>query len=91
MEEKKKKRSAEFARDKNTYMGGSSAKRSDCKKAKQQQSGVHQPRDADDTSGKNDFSEGQNTFTEEEGGKQNETAKEWVGFHRRLPPQGYLP
>ena len=83
MEEKKKKRSAEFARDKNTYMGGSSAKRSDCKKAKQQQSGVHQPRDADDTSGKNDFSEGQNTFTEEEGGKQNETAKDSIDDYRR--------
>ena len=83
MDEKKKKRSAEFARDKNTYAGGSSAKRSDCKKAKQQQSGVHQPRDADDTSGKNDFSEGQNTFTEEEGGKQNEKAKDSRDDYRR--------
>ena len=52
MAEKKKKRAAEFAKDKNAFAGGSSTKRgSDTKKAKQKQSGVHQPRDADVTSG----------------------------------------
>lgn len=52
MAEKKKKRAAEFAKDKNAFAGGSSTKRdSDTKKAKQKQSGAHQPRDADVTSG----------------------------------------
>ena len=52
MADKKKKQSAKFAKDKNAFAGGSSTKRdSDTKKAKQKQSGAHQPRDADVTSG----------------------------------------
>ena len=51
MAEKKKRRAAEFAKDKNAFMGGSSTKRdSDTQKAKKKQSGAHQPRDADVTS-----------------------------------------
>ena len=49
---KKKKQSAEFAKDKNAFAGGSSKKEnSTAQKAKQKQSGAHQPRDADITSG----------------------------------------
>ena len=52
MADKKKQQSAEFAKDKNAFAGGGSKKRdSDTKKAKQKQSGAHQPRDADITSG----------------------------------------
>lgn len=52
MAEKKKKRAAEFAKDKNAFTGGGSTKRdSDTQKTKQKQSGAHQPRDADITSG----------------------------------------
>ena len=49
---KKKKQSAEFAKDKNAFAGGGSTKgNSTAQKAKQKQSGAHQPRDADVTSG----------------------------------------
>ncbi len=49
---KKKKQSAEFAKDKNAFAGGSSKKENSTdQKAKQKQSGAHQPRDADITSG----------------------------------------
>ena len=49
---KKKRQSAEFAKDKNAFAGGSSKKEnSTAQKAKQKQSGAHQPRDADITSG----------------------------------------
>ncbi len=52
MAEKKKKRATEFAKDKNAFTGGGSTKRdSDTQKTKQKQSGAHQPRDADITSG----------------------------------------
>ncbi|WP_300810527.1 CD1108 family mobile element protein [uncultured Acetatifactor sp.] len=52
MAEKKKKQPAEFAKDKNAFTGGSSKKKDvNTHKAKQKQSGAHQPRDADVTSG----------------------------------------
>ena len=52
MTEKKKKQPAEFAKDKNAFTGGSSKKEDvNTQKAKQKQSGAHQPRDADVTSG----------------------------------------
>ncbi len=52
MAEKKKKQPAEFAKDKNAFTGGSSKKKDvNTQKAKQKQSGAHQPRDADVTSG----------------------------------------
>ena len=52
MAEKKKKQRAEFAEDKNAFAGRSSAKEdTGAKRAKQKQSGAHQPRDADTTSG----------------------------------------
>ena len=52
MAEKKKKQAAEFAKDKNTFAGDSPTKGSNtAQKAKQKQSGAHQPRDADVTSG----------------------------------------
>ena len=52
MAEKKKKQPAEFAKDKNAFTGGSSQKKDvNTQKAKQKQSGAHQPRDADVTSG----------------------------------------
>ncbi|GFI45944.1 murein DD-endopeptidase MepM [Lachnospiraceae bacterium] len=52
MAEKKKKQPAEFAKDKNAFAGGSSVKGNTVAKgAKQKQSGAHQPRDADTTSG----------------------------------------
>ena len=52
MAETKKKQSAEFAKDKNAFEGGSSQKEnSTAQKAKQKQSGAHQPRDADVASG----------------------------------------
>ena len=48
MAKKKKNQSAEFAKDKNAFAGGSSkGKDVDTQKAKQKQSGAHQPRDAD--------------------------------------------
>ena len=51
MAEKKKKQQAEFAKDKNAFVGGSSAKGNTVAKgAKQKQPGAHQPRDADLTS-----------------------------------------
>ena len=54
MAEKKKKQTAEFAKDKNAFAGGSSTKgKSTVRKTKQKQSGAHQPRDADTTSGHN--------------------------------------
>ena len=43
MAEKKKKQSAEFAKDKNAFAGGASAKGDNAKNAKQKQSGAHQP------------------------------------------------
>ena len=52
MAEKKKKQAAGFAEDKNAFAGGSSTKeKSTAQKARQKQSGAHQPRDADVTSG----------------------------------------
>lgn len=51
MAEKKKKQPDGFAEDKNVFAGGSSPKGDIAKKAKQKQSGAHQPRDADVTSG----------------------------------------
>lgn len=49
---KKKKQSAEFARDNNAFAGGSSKKGNSTDQiAKQKQSSAHQPRDADVTSG----------------------------------------
>ena len=52
MAEKKKKQTAEFAKDKNAFAGGSPTKgKSTVRKTKQKQSGAHQPRDADTTSG----------------------------------------
>ena len=52
MAEKENKHSAEFAKDKNAFSGGTSTKGEPvAKKAKQKQSGSHQPRDANYTSG----------------------------------------
>ena len=52
MAEKRKKQPAEFAKDKNAFADGSSAKRDTvAKRAKQKQSGAHQPGNADTTSG----------------------------------------
>ena len=52
MAEKKKKQPAEFAKDKNAFAGGSSkGKDVTTQKSKRKQSGAHQPRDADTTSG----------------------------------------
>ena len=59
MAEKKKKQSAEFAKDKNAFAGGASAKGDNAKNAKQKQSGAHQPRDADKTSGHHVQKQGQ--------------------------------
>ena len=54
MAEKKKKQTAEFAKDKNAFASGVSAKKNSVEnKEKQKQSGAHQPRDADTTSGHN--------------------------------------
>ncbi|MFG6343139.1 MAG: hypothetical protein K1W35_05000, partial [Lachnospiraceae bacterium] len=54
MAEKKKKQTAEFAKDKNAFASGSPTKgKSTVQKTKQKQSGAHQPRDADTTSGHN--------------------------------------
>lgn len=51
MAEIKKAQAAGFAEDSNAFAGGSSVKGTAApKKAQQKQSGVHQPRDADDTS-----------------------------------------
>ncbi len=52
MTEKKKKQPEGFAKDKNAFAGGSSTKKDTAaKNTKQRQSGAHQPRDADKTSG----------------------------------------
>ncbi len=51
MAEKKKKQPAEFAKDKNAFAGNSLKGGTVTKKPKQKQSGAHQPRDADVTSG----------------------------------------
>ena len=87
MAENKKKQSAEFAKDRNDFEGGSSTKGDIAKKAKQKQSGAHQPRDADVISGhnvqkpgdadtgnqkKSGFSEENSTFAEENGTEQDE-------------------
>ena len=54
MAEKKKAQAAGFAEGSNAFAGGSSVKGTAApKKAQQKQSGIHQPRDADDTSGQN--------------------------------------
>ena len=54
MAEIKKAQAAGFAEDSNAFAGGSSVKGTAApKKAQQKQAGVHQPRDADDTSGQN--------------------------------------
>ena len=54
MAEKKKKQTAEFAKDKNAVASGVPAKKNSVEnKEKQKQSGAHQPRDADTTSGHN--------------------------------------
>ncbi len=53
MAEEKKKQSAEFAKDKNAFAGGTPIKEDNAKNAKRKQSGAHQPRDADKTSGHN--------------------------------------
>ena len=54
MAEKKKKQTAEFAKDENAFASGVSAKKNSVEnKEKQKQSGAHQPRDADTTSGHN--------------------------------------
>lgn len=48
MAEKKKKQPAEFAKDKNAFTDGSPIKgKRTAQRAKQKQSGAHQPRDAD--------------------------------------------
>ncbi|MEY8483107.1 peptidoglycan DD-metalloendopeptidase family protein [Lachnospiraceae bacterium 48-21] len=60
MAERKKKQTAEFAKDKNAFAGGSPTKgKSTVQKMKQKQSGAHQPRDADTTSGHNVQKSGQ--------------------------------
>jgi len=52
MAENKKKQPAEFAKEKNAFSGGGSAKGDTAaKKPKEKQPGAHQPRDADFTSG----------------------------------------
>ena len=51
MAEKKKKTSAEFGKEKNAFAGGSPKRGNDSQKTKQKQPGIHQPRDADVTSG----------------------------------------
>ena len=59
MTEKKKKQSAEFAKDKNAFAGGTPIKEDNAKNAKQKHSGVHQPRDADKTFGHDVQKQGQ--------------------------------
>lgn len=132
MSEDKRKRSAEFAKDKNAFAGDGSGRDSAAvPKAKQKQSGAHQPRDADRTSGhdvqkpetvsdqkiksgqrkhrqsgqlqkeknfseqnessasdgrntQKDFSQEQNTFTEESGGEPfDERMDSGDGYRRR--------
>lgn len=51
MAEKKKDKSAEFARDKSAFAKGGSEKGIASQKAQHKHSGTHQPRDANDTSG----------------------------------------
>ena len=51
MAEKKKDKSAEFARDKSAFAKGGSEKGTASQKAQHKYSGTHQPRDANDTSG----------------------------------------
>ena len=54
MAEKKKGQAAGFAKDSNAFNDSSSVKgAAESKKAQQKQSGTHQPRDANDTSGQN--------------------------------------
>ena len=60
MAEKKKKQTAEFAKDKNAFASGVTTKKNSVEnKEKQKQSGAHQPRDADTTSGHNVQKSGQ--------------------------------
>ena len=60
MTEKKKKQPEGFAKDKNAFAGGSSAKKDTAaKNTKQRQSGAYKPRDADKTSGHNVQKSGQ--------------------------------
>lgn len=93
MAEKKKKQAVDFAKDKTAFAGGSSAKKGgDAKKAKQKQSGAHQPRDADATSGhhvqkpesgdagnkaQGSFSQEQSAFTEDGGEQAEETRDDY--------------
>ena len=51
MAEKKKDKSAEFARDKSAFAKGGSEKDTASQKVQHRHSGTHQPRDANDTSG----------------------------------------
>ena len=51
MAEKKKDKSAEFARDKSALAKGGSEKDTASQKVQHRHSGTHQPRDANDTSG----------------------------------------
>ena len=61
MAEKKKGQAAGFAKDNNAFDDSSSVKGAAAsKKAQQKQSGTHQPRDANDTSGQNVQKSGQN-------------------------------
>ena len=92
MAEKKKQQAADPVKNKNAFAGGSPAKRGkDTRKAKQKQSGAHQPRDADVTSGyrdqmqdsdgignkeQNGFSQEQNAFAEGNSGEQAEETKD---------------
>ena len=60
MAEKKKKQTAEFAKDKNAFASGVTTKKNSVEnKEKQKQSDAHQPRDADTTSGHNVQKSGQ--------------------------------
>ena len=51
MAEKKKDKSAEFARDKSAFVKGGSEKGTASQRVQHKHSGTHQPRDANDTSG----------------------------------------
>ena len=93
MAETKKKQTADFAKDKNAFAGGSSAKKCRAtKKAKQKQPGAHQPRDGDVTSGhdvqkpesggagkqaQGSFSQEQNAFAEDSGEQTEETKDDY--------------
>ena len=96
MAEIKKKQTADFARDKNAFAGGSSAKGGrNTKKTKPKQPGAHQPRDSDVTSGhhvqkpdsdetgkkaQSGFSQEQSGFAEDGGEQAEETGDD---YHRR--------